>query len=124
MASLRLRLRALRLKVGRGRECPIQHFVLSQALGVQEGLQGSFAITVFAGMRPLRIVLFQPVIEVALQFIQAPVKFLAKSSAVKLLLDGAMKALTDALGLRRFRLGAVNGYKAGAVATSRLDWQF
>jgi len=61
---------------------------------------------VFAGVRALLIVLAQLTIQICLQRLQRSVPFLAKGDAVKLLLDRAMKAFANAVGLRRFRARA------------------
>ena len=51
-------------------------------------------------MGSLLIVIFQPLIKVALQFFQAVVKFFSERDSIKLLLHGTVKALTDAIALR------------------------
>ena len=52
-------------------------------------------------MRALLIVFHEPMIEVSLKLLQRMVELLSKGDVVELLLDGAVKALTNAVGLRR-----------------------
>src|SRR5579859_2519698 len=68
-------------------------------------LHGGFAETVFAGMWPVFIVLRDPCVYIALQLFQAGVQPFPERDAIELVLHGAMKALADAVGLRRPRLG-------------------
>jgi hypothetical protein len=47
----------------------------------------------------LGVVLVDPLVEIRLEFIDACVHFLAKGHLVELVLDRAMKAFTDTVGL-------------------------
>ena len=57
-------------------------------------------------MGPALIVFDQPGIEVGLQLIDRPIDLLAERHPIKLVQDGAMKALADAVGLRVLSLSA------------------
>ena len=65
-----------------------------------------FAEAPAALMRPLLVVFDDPGIEVGLQLVDRPVDLLAEHHPVELVEDGAVKALTDAVGLRALGLGA------------------
>ncbi len=52
-----------------------------------------FAIAVLAAVGPFRVVVFNPLIYVGLQLIEAAVDFLPKRYLIKLLEDSTMKAL-------------------------------
>ena len=55
--------------------------------------------TILACVGPFLIVIFQPLIQVALQFLDRVVDFLAERNLVKLFLDRAVEALADPVGL-------------------------
>jgi hypothetical protein len=57
-------------------------------------------------MRPSLIVFGNPGIEIGLQLVDCPIDLLAERDPVKLVQDGAMKALADAVGLRALGFGA------------------
>ena len=51
------------------------------------------------------IVLGQPRVQVSLQVLEPIIELLPKRDAIKLILDGAMETLADAVGLRALGLG-------------------
>ena len=57
-------------------------------------------------MSTLCVVFHQPLIEVSLQRLQTAVELFAKSNLIKLLQDRLVEPLTDAVSLRRLRLGS------------------
>ena len=57
-------------------------------------------------MRPFLVVALDPGIEIALQFADRAVDFLAKGDAVELVERRLVEALDDAIGLRALGLGA------------------
>ncbi len=68
---------------------------------LSESLHRCFAVAVLSRMRALLVVFEQPLIYVRLQLFKRAIDFLAKGDVVKLVLHGLMKALADAVGLRR-----------------------
>lgn len=56
-------------------------------------------------MWPLFVVLGEPRIQIGLQFFNRAVQLLAERDIVELILNGAMEALTDAVGLWRIGFG-------------------
>ena len=61
-------------------------------------------------MRTVMIVVHDPRIEIGLQFFECRIDLLAEGHLIKLLQDGLVEALADAVGLRviRFGLGVFN----------------
>ncbi len=61
-------------------------------------------------MRTFRVVMLHPAVNIRLEFFQSLIYLFAKSNLVELIEDGFMKALADAVSLRRFhfRLRVVN----------------
>jgi len=57
-------------------------------------------------MSTLCVVFHQPLIEVSLQRLQTAVELFAKSNLIRLLQDRLVEPLTDAVSLRRLRLGS------------------
>src|SRR5687767_3443495 len=75
-------------------------------LGIQKGLYRCLSEAVLSGMRPLLIVLLQPVIDVGLQILDRTIQPLTKGHAIELILHRAMKSFTDTVGLGRVSLGS------------------
>ena len=76
-----------------------EHFLLRQMLRLLERLMWRPPETILACVGPFLIVIFQPLIQVALQFLDRVVDFLAERNLVKLFLDRAVEALADPVGL-------------------------
>lgn len=55
-------------------------------------------------MGSIIIVVFQPVVQILLQFVEAAIQLLPEGHLVELLQDRLVEALADAIGLRRLRL--------------------
>lgn len=76
-------------------------------LGFPKGLKRRAAITVFAAVGPLAVVLKQPFIQISQQVFQRSIQFFAERNLIELILNGAMKPFADAVGLRRAGFGLV-----------------
>jgi hypothetical protein len=57
-------------------------------------------------MRSPIVIFDQPGIEIGLQLVDAAIDLFAERDPIELIQDGAMEALTDAVGLRALGLGA------------------
>ena len=68
--------------------------------GLAESLQGGAPEAILAGVGPLTIILLDPLIQIGLQLLQHAADFLAEGDGVELILDGAVKAFANAIGLR------------------------
>src|SRR5215469_17127410 len=102
MASLRLRLRALRNGVRWWCSCQtVQHFLLCQVRRIAECLPWRLSKAVFAGMGALLVILAHPAIQIKLQLLQRGVQLFAKRNTVELFLYGAVKPFADAVGRGR-----------------------
>ena len=86
---------------------------LCQVLGSLEGLKRGSSATTLAGMGSLPVILLKPVIDIGLKLVEGRIDFLAKSDGIKLLTNGLVEALGDAIGLRaaRFGLGMVDVFE-------------
>ena len=77
-------------------------------------------------MWPVLIVLGQPPVQVSLQVLEPMIQLLAERHTVKLILDGAMKTLANAVGLRVISfcpgvLNVVNGQVELVIMSLRLS---
>ncbi len=63
------------------------------------------AITILARVCSFLIVNGQPLVQIVLQLLNIAVNFFAECNLIKLILDGAMKPLANAIGLRTLGLG-------------------
>lgn len=78
-----------------------------------EGLKGRSSETIFAGVCPLVVVVQKPLVNIGLKLVEGRVDLLTESDRIELLTNGFVKALGDAVGLRRvgFGLGVVDGFE-------------
>ena len=76
-------------------------FLLCNFQGLTEGLHGRFAVAIFPAVRPPVVIFTQVSLQVNLQFLHGGVEFFAEGDVVELLLECAMEAFADTVGLRR-----------------------
>jgi hypothetical protein len=88
----------------------IQHLGLCQVFGFTECLKGCSAEAVFASVRTLTVILFEPLIDIRLELFKRGVDFLAEGDRIEFLANRLVKAFGDAVGLWMtcFGLGMVN----------------
>jgi hypothetical protein len=80
--------------------CLIQLFCMCQVLAIDLGLQQRFVKAVLARVCALGILSVCPSIYIGLQLLQPAVKLAPKSTGIEFILNGLVKPLTNAIGLR------------------------
>ena len=78
----------------------------TRAGALDEGLQRRLAVAVLPGVCALGVVTLHPGVDVLLQLVQRMGQLTAERARVKLVVDGLVEALADAVGLRTLRPGA------------------